>query len=433
MVKFLILGAGITGLATAYNLKKDYFLAEKEEKVGGLAKSIEKNGFIFDFAEHFFRIPNNKVKLLFDKILEDNLFYQELNSAIYLKGKYITYPFQENLRDLPIIELKKCAKSIISNHFLKDPNKKEFENFEEYIYYNYGEYIAEEFLIPYNSKIWCISPKEMDTSWFLSPNFIPSFKLEQILNSILPLPKNYEKKSNLRWYPKKGGSQELANSFLPYLSHLALNHNANLIDINEKIVTFKENHLEHYEKLVSTIPLPELLKIIEPLPFEIKKLIPELKFNSVYCMNLCLNQEKINNYHWLYFPQKEIPFSRLFFSNNFSKNNVPEGKSSCSAVITYLLNSDFNSKDIDKKSIESLIEIGILKDDTGIIEKFPLNIKYGFTIPTIGLSNHLAKIQEFLKSNDIYSIGRYGEWKYSGIEHAIEDGEKISKELLKYG
>ncbi|GAH55322.1 unnamed protein product, partial [marine sediment metagenome] len=113
MAKFVILGAGITGLSTAYYLKKKYFLAEKEAKIGGLSGSIERNGYIFDYAEHFLRIPDKSTELFFKKLMGDNIFSQELISSIYFKNKFISYPFQENLRDLDPKELIKCAKSLI--------------------------------------------------------------------------------------------------------------------------------------------------------------------------------------------------------------------------------------------------------------------------------------------------------------------------------
>lgn len=430
MAKYVILGAGMTGLSAAYHLKKEYFLAEKEREIGGLSGSIVKNGFTFDHAEHFLRIPDRKMENFFKKLMGENLFSQELISAIYYKNKFIPYPFQENIRTLPVKELKKCAKSLILNYFSRNQNKTKFANFEEFNYYNYGEYIANEFMIPYNEKIWQFKPSEMNTSWFLSPDFIPSFNLNRILNSILPLSDDIPIKKFYRWYPIKGGSQEFANSFFPYLLHLTLNCKAIKIDLNEKLVIFQNGHSEHYEHLISTIALPDLLNIIDSLPSSINGLIPSLKYNSVYCMNLALTRENDHRYHWLYFPQKEIPFSRLFFSSNFSKNNAPIGKGTCSALTTFLPNSNFNESKFEEKSLQILFKLGFLKNESEIIEKIPLKIKFGFPIPTIGLEKKLKLIQDFLKDHDIYSIGRYGEWKYAGIEHSIKDGALIAQKLI---
>ncbi len=193
---------------------------------------------------------------------------------------------------------------------------------------------------------------------------------------------------------------------------------------------FDNGVVKEYENLISTIPLPELLKKIEVIQDNISQLIPKLKYNSVHCMNLCLNKINNHNFHWLYFPQWDIPFSRLFFSSNFSNNNSPKGKSTCSALVTYNPESKFDPLKFERQSIQSLIELGFLKNESEIEKSIPLNIKYGFPLPTIGLLDCLEIIQCFLKENNIYSIGRYGEWKYAGIEHAIEDGKKIANHLI---
>ncbi len=431
MVKFVILGAGMTGLSTAYHLKKNYFLAEKTKNVGGLAGSIEIKGYLFDYAEHFLRIPNKYLEDLFKKLMGDNIFSQELVSAIYFKKKYIPYPFQENIRELPPIELEKYEKSLKSNLKSGDQRKQEFESFEDFIYYQYGGYIANEFMIPYNEKIWSIKPNEMNASWFLSSNFIPVSNIGKKNKQASPTVNERSKKKHIRWYPVKGGSQEFGKSFTPFLNHLVLNHEAIRVDVEKKEVFFKNGFSINYEDLISTIPLPELLNIINNLPSEIRSLIPKLKYNSVYCINFCLNRKLEHKYHWLYFPQKDIPFSRLFFSSNFSKNNAPTGKGSCSAIMTYLPDSKINLERFEEETIQILLELGLLKNETEIVDRIPINIKYGFTLPTIGIENHLKKIMEFLSNNNIYSIGRYGEWKYSGIEHAIEDGRNIATRLSR--
>ncbi len=124
MGKFVIIGAGITGLCTAYYLQNDYIIYEKTNQIGGSAGSIQKDGFLFDYGEKFIRISNKEMEKIVNKLLGTNFFSQELNSVIFFKGKYISYPFQENLRELPIEELKLCAKSLILNYLNNKDIKK---------------------------------------------------------------------------------------------------------------------------------------------------------------------------------------------------------------------------------------------------------------------------------------------------------------------
>src|SRR5271157_1094200 len=434
MVKHLILGAGLTGLCAAFFLEQDYGLIEKTDHVGGQANSIEKDGFVFDYGEKFIRVPNAEIEDFFFQLMGDNFFSQELKSAIYFKGKFISYPFQENLRELPPEELHMCAKSLLENFTTNQANPEvRIKNFQEFITYQNGAYIANEFMIPYNEKIWAISPREMNTSWFLGKNVIPSLNLDDILKSILPLPEGSAISKKIRWYPKHGGSREISNAFLPFLSNIQFNLTLKSVNLEQKTVKFQDNSTETYENLISTIPLNELLLAIEDLPPEIKNLSQELRYNTVFCLNLCLDYEHEWPYHWLYFPQKDVPFSRLFFSSNFSRNNAPPGKSSCSVILTYLPGTKFNQKSVEKAVVNTLIKLGFITNESSIIDRIPLTIKYGFALPTLGLPEIVGKIKEYLETNDVYPLGRYGEWKYAGIEHAIEDGQSIARVLKEKG
>lgn len=430
MVKHLILGAGLTGLSAAFFLEQNYELAEKENQVGGQANTVEKNGFIFDYGEKFIRVPNAELEDFFIRLMGDNFFSQELKSAIFFKGKFITYPFQENLRELPPEELQTCAKSLLEN-FLANQNQPDvhINNFQDFINYQNGSYIAKEFMIPYNEKIWATSPKKMNTSWFLGKNVIPSLNLDDILKSILPQPEGSTIPKRIRWYPRHGGSKEISMALVSSLSNVQLNLAVKSINLEQKIVMFQDDSTETYENLVSTIPLNELLLAIEDLPPEIRNLYQALKYNTVFCLNLCLDYEHDWPYHWLYFPQKDVQFSRLFFSSNFSRNNAPPGQSSCSVILTYLPGTRFNQKAMENAIVSTLIKLGFITNESSIIDRIPLTIKYGFAIPTLGLPEVVGKIKGYLEMKDVYLLGRYGEWKYAGIEHAIEDGKSIARIL----
>ncbi len=429
MAKVVILGAGITGLSIAFHLKSDYFLAEKTSKIGGLCGSLEKNGFLFDYSEHFFRAPDKNIERFYKNLLGENIFSQTLISAIFFKNDYIPYPFQENLRQLSPPELRKCAKSLILNYISRSPDKTQFNSFEDFIKFQYGPYISEEFMIPYNEKIWCIPPSKLSTTWFLDPNFIPAFGLDEIIDSILPRIEKKSAKQQIRWYPLRGGAQAFGNAFLPHISNMHLNLEAKEINVQDKMVTFNDGSSQNYSTLVSTIPLINLLKIIKGIPKEISNLSSELQYNSVYCLNFGLQHKVKHKYHWVYFPQKEVPFARLFFSSNFSVNNAPPGKGTCSALTTYLPGADFDAKQFEKKTLQILCDLNLLKDDSEIIEKVPFNIQYGFAIPLLNLSTKIQTIKAYLENHNIFSIGRYGDWKYSGTEHAIEDGKRMAQKV----
>ena len=163
--KIIVIGAGVAGLSTAYHLKRDYEIFEKEKNAGGLARSREVDGFIFDYAGHIFFTKDNYALNLVNKLIGNNFHFQTRNSWVYSKNTYTRYPFQANTFGLPVEVVKKCVLGVIKARYGNYKRLKP-SNFKEWIYYTFGDGIAEHFMIPYNKKLWTIPLEEMSYEWF---------------------------------------------------------------------------------------------------------------------------------------------------------------------------------------------------------------------------------------------------------------------------
>lgn len=425
-IEIVILGAGITGLSMALALKNnDYAVYEKDSSVGGMCKTEEYDGFLFDYAEHFVRLDNNEVKQIVSTLLKENLESHKLNSAIFLKNCYVNYPFQTNLFGLPPKIVKECLIGYIEAYYSKKTIPK---NFEEWIYQSFGKGIAEYFLMPYNEKIWTVHPSEMTIDWFFNNKVIPTGSLEKVIEGALE-----RKESNdiVRWYPKKGGIKSLSESFISHIKNLNLRKKAVKISLSEKRIDFEDGDYVEYNTLINTIPLPELIKIMTDVPKDVKKAADMLKYNSVLCVNFGIDRKGISDRHWIYFPEEEYIFSRVYFPMNFSPHMVPDGKSSISAIITYSENKPLVEANIKNRVIKDLIRTKILNENDKILVCETLNINYGFNIYDDKKNNNVNKILRFLEDKNIYSIGRYGRWEYSGIEHSILESKELANKKFR--
>jgi UDP-galactopyranose mutase len=430
-IDYLILGAGITGLSLAYHLKeKNYAVYERDSRVGGMCKTVSKNGFYFDYGEHFIRADDNYVCNLISGILADNLQSQALNAAIYLDGKMVDYPFQTNLYGLSADTVKSCLLGYIIAWCKHQNNQEETteNNFEKWIYSTFGDGIANYFMIPYNEKIWTIPPSEMTIDWFFNESVVPKGNLDLVVEGALH---KQEVKKSMRWYPIRGGIISLAEGFLRYLKNVHLNKGAVEIDSIKKCVTFQDGEVIQYKNLINTIPLPELVSIIRNVPPKIKKAANNLVFNSVFCVNLGIAREDISKQHWIYFPEKKFVFARAYFMSNFSKFMVPKGCSSVSAMITYSKFKSIDKKNIVERVIADLKAAGILKESDEIITQSTLDVPYGFNLFTHNRTANIELIKNYLKERNINTIGRYGNWEYSGIEHAILNSRNLSNQLVQ--
>jgi len=414
----VILGAGITGLSTAYHLKGDCAVYEKDDRAGGSCRTERAGEFLFDYAEHFIRADDAYVRETIEALLGSNLHSQPLNSAIFLAGTYVEYPFQLHLHGLPDEILKEC----LAGYEEAQGSEKNPTNFEEWILQNLGKGIAKHFMIPYNEKIWCVHPSEMSIDWFFSDSVVPKGSLEKVREGALQRTEGEKKQ---RWYPLDGGIESLSRATASGAKNLNLGKEAVRIILSKKTVEFDDDTSVEYKKLVNTIPLPEFVGMLDDAPGEVKKAASNLRHNSVLCVNLGVDKDKISDRHWIYFPEKKFIFSRLYFPMNFSPSMGPDGKSSVSAIITYS-GERVSDEEAIAKTMDGLIGAGILDGTEDIPTKHVMNIDHGFNIPTSDTRKNVAIIRNFLASHDIHSIGRYGEWKYSGIEHSILDGKETA-------
>ncbi|HSE83124.1 MAG TPA: FAD-dependent oxidoreductase [Thermodesulfobacteriota bacterium] len=446
MKTIVILGGGLAGLSTAWHLEKaeyrDYQLFEKESRVGGLTRSEVVDGFTFDFTGHLLHFKDKYVKDLILQLLGENINYVERNSWIYSNNVYTRYPFQTNTFGLPEEVIKECIVGFVEAKYGKNKNAgessdalgakdvQEEKTFEEWIYENFGAGIAKYFMIPYNQKLWTVHPREMTCEWM--GRFVPQTSLEQILDGALS---DQSKKIGYNayfYYPLRGGIESLPKAFASSLSNIHVDSEAYEIDLEHKKITFKNGGEIYYDKLVSSIPLRHLVSMIKPLPVQVKSQLENLRYNSVFNINLGVDRN-VSDKHWIYFPEPEYIFYRVGFSSNFSPFMAPEGTSSLYIEISY---SD--DKPLDKtKAVErvkkDLIKAQILRDSDRILVEKCFDIKCAYVIYDKNHKNSVTQIKKFLRENNIYTIGRYGSWEYSGMEDAILHGSKVVEEVMQVG
>ncbi len=427
--KIVILGAGLSGLTCAYYLRKNYSIFEKDSRVGGLCRSERIDGFTFDYTGHLLHLKRDENKRLIKKLLGKNLFLQKRKSWIYSKGVYTKYPFQANIYGLPEEIIKECIdgfREVRTNRKRYTVNRKPVD-FKEWIYKNFGEGYAKHFMIPYNEKLWTIPLEEMSTEW--TRRFIPVPTLKEALVGA----RGRQEKDfgyNIRfYYPLKGGIEELPKSFLPLIKRANLKTEATRISLKDKKIKFNNGKEKKYQRLVSTIPLPELIKIIDRTPEKVSRASEGLRYVSVFNLNLGIKRENISDKHWIYFPEKEFAFYRVGFTSNFSPYLAPEGMSSIYTEVSYSKDRPLDKKGIVKRITKDLIKAGIITSRDRILAKLALDIKYAYPLYDHNHRESVAIIQKFLRENDIYSMGRFGSWEYLSMEDVINQARTTAQQL----
>ncbi len=301
-------------------------------------------------------------------------------------------------------------------------------NFEEFIYQVWGAGIARHFAIPYNQKIWAVPLKDMETSWLGGRVPLPDLE-EMIEGALTQKPKPMG--PNARFgYPLRGGFQALMDGFLPHLKgDLRLNTRVKAVSVHRRVVTLHDGTELPYEQLISTMPLPALIRAMgADAPDEVRKAAAGLRHTSVRCVNIGIGRENLTEKHWIYYPEDTV-FHRIFVQGNASPYCNPPGGFGLTCEITYgpLKPLPCDGDDLIKRCIADCVKVGIINESDPILAANQVDMPFAYVVYDHARPRNVAIIREWLDRHDIFLAGRYSEWEYYNSDHAFLAGKKVAE------
>lgn len=419
----IIIGAGISGLGASYTLRNkglSPIILEKDETYGGLAGNFTiSKGFRFDRFVHFSFTNDETVNDIFAKSTNGEIFHHKPNPFNLYNGKWIKHPAQNNLYPLP-----KDEKDLMIQDFKQRPSKidtTKILNYEEWLRAQYGDSFAEHFPMVYTRKYWMSEAKDLETRWIGNRLYQPS--IEEVIEGAnkKETPVTYYAKE-MR-YPVKGG-------FKKYLSELVRNadirYNSEVseIDIENKSLITETGEKYNYNRLISSMPLPSLIsKLNGNVPSEVSEAASKLKCTSGYQISIALNNNNIPPFLWWYIYDPEILPARVFSPSLKSPDNVPEGCSSLQLEV-YCHKNDYTENNLVSKSINPLIELGIIREDDIITVDVRFE-PWANVIFDHNIYKARKTVIDFIRSLGIEPIGRFGLWDYLWSDQALKTGLRI--------
>jgi UDP-galactopyranose mutase len=468
----VILGAGPTGLAAALHLGRESLLVEQHDTVGGWCRSIEDKGFTFDHAGHIMFSTDPYVLALYERLLGDNLHWQNREAWIYSKAVYTRYPFQSALHGLPPEVLKECLVGAIEARFGSlekpalrvsptGPSRAAAEtaetgatapaaaatpapspaagpvatvprNFEEFIYKVWGKGVARHFAIPYNQKLWAVPLSEMETSWL--GGRVPMPDLQEMIDGALE-PVHKPIGPNARFgYPLRGGFQALMNGFLPLLEGpLLLGTRVVAVSPSRKTVTFDDGRSVGFQTLISTMPLPHLVQAMgSEAPAFVREAARQLRQVSVRCVNLGIGRENITDKHWIYYPEDTV-FHRIFVQGNASPHCNAPGGFGLTCEITYSPTKPLPAEGdaLVRRCVDDAVRVGLLRPDDVVVCANQVDMPCAYVVYDHARAAHVETIRTWLAAAGILLAGRYSEWAYYNSDHAFVAGRKAAETALQ--
>jgi protoporphyrinogen oxidase len=430
----VVLGAGLAGLTAAYTLQQageDHWLVlEKESRPGGHARSVEIEGYVFDYGPHILFTNDPDMEALIRDLLGDNLRAQEREAFIYHAAYdlYTRFPFQAHLYGLPPELVKECLAGLVAA--LENQARGEFEptNYEEWMRGFFGDGIADRLMIPYARKLWTVEPSTMDFNWI--GRRVPTPDVERILTGALTDDVAQIGATAHFWYPWRGGIEALPVALAQRVANIELGRELERIDASRRVLTLADGDELAYGELIYTLPLAELPRYIPDLPGRVVSACAALQFQGILNVNLGVDRPTISERHWVYFYEDAFPFHRLSFPATFSPHNVPSGKSSISTEIAYRAGTTPDQDVAVRETIEALRRAHILLADDTIELVHVEAISPAYVIYDLDHRTAVDTIVTWLQSVGIHPAGRFGQWQYFNMDHAMNSGRAVADAIL---
>ena len=306
------------------------------------------------------------------------------------------------------------------------------ENFEDFIYRTWGAGIAKHFAIPYNQKLWAVPLNEMETSWL--GGRVPLPDLEEMIEGAL-VPKPRPMGPNARFgYPLRGGFQTLMDAFVPRLKgELRLNSGVGSISPKHKEIHLSTGQTIHYRNLISTMPLPELIRSMgSEAPASIRQAAEGLRHTSVCCVHIGVGRSDLTEKHWIYYPEDTV-FHRIFVQGNASPHCNPQGGFGFTCEITYGPRKPLpcHGEDLIQLCIDDARRVGFIREDDPIWATALVDLPCAYVVYDHERSARVERIRAWLSTVDIILAGRYSEWEYYNSDHAFLAGKKAADQVLR--
>ena len=441
-VPHLIIGAGPTGLGAAWRLERrgirDWLVLEAGYVAGGLAQSVvDEHGFTWDLGGHVQFSHYDMFDQLMDELLGvDGWLYHDRESWVWIRDRFVPYPFQLNLHRLPEPDQAACLKGLEEAAAAGAAPRDAPANFGEWIAQTFGAGIAEAFMRPYNRKVWAREPELMDWRWI--GDRVAVADVARVRENIRLHRDDVSWGPNNRFrFPRRGGTgavwQALAKQLTQHESplhgsRLMFGANVRHVDTAARRVALADGREFGYGQLISTMPLDRLIAVSD-LARDLRPAARDLEYSSTHVIGIGLNgaaPRTLARKCWMYFPETNCPFYRVTHFSHYSPDNVadPSSQWSLMAEVSESAHRPVDGSRVTADVVRGLVATSLIASEAQIHHVWHTRLEHGYPTPSLHRDRGLGGIQTTLEARGVYSRGRFGAWKYevSNQDHSFAQG-----------
>ncbi len=420
-VRTLIVGAGITGLATAAALSgsgdADYLVLEGDTEIGGWCKTVKKEGFVWDYSGHFFHFKHPEIEqFLRDRMPGQRIRVVQKKSFISYKGALVDFPFQKNIHQLPQAEFIDCLHDVYlarSSDVKRDAPAPE-RNFKEMLMARFGESICEKFLFPYNEKLYACDLATLDKD--AMGRFFPYADLTDIVRN-MKQPDNASYNATFT-YPE-GGAIEYVRALAGEVpaAAIALEERLVAVDLERKVARTNRREIR-FERLVSSAPFNQFVAMCgldhDPAAWA---------WNKVLVYNFGFDAKGQKDVHWAYYPARDTAFYRTgWYDNIFDADRL-----SLYVEVGFPKDAVLDAgavKAMRDRVLADLRREGVVTTQRLVAEHSVVLDPAYVHITKQSIAEH-RRLAALLEARDVWSLGRYGRWTYCAIEDNIVEAREL--------
>jgi protoporphyrinogen oxidase len=426
-----VLGTGMAGLGAGHALNAagiPFVCYDRNAHYGGHTWSFRyENGFVFDEGGHISFTKHERIRELLASNIRGQHEEPQLRIDNYWHGRRITHPVQCNLQGLPtqlVVDVIKDFAAVHQSPMAATPN------YAQWLYQAYGKTFAETFPIVYGRKYHTTTMDQLTTDWIGPRMYRPS--LDEIVHGAIAGQRASVHYVDTFRYPSFGGFVSYLEAFAKRFE-LRLNHRVCGLDAKERVLRFANGKSAPYERVISSMPLPELIPLIDGVPADVLEASRRLAFTTAVLINLGIGRSDISETHITYFYDEDIVFSRVNLPHMFSPNNAPPGAGTIQAEV-YFSDKYKPLRGEPEALIEPVIgdlrRCGFIRDDDAILLKDAAVNRYANVIYDHDRAPALATIHGFLKDVGVSYCGRYGNWDHAWTDEAFISGEEAAMTVV---
>lgn len=431
MPNIVVLGTGMAGFGAARRLQEEGIkpiMYDKNSYYGGHTMSFRyDSGFVFDIGPHISFTKDERIQELFADSVDQLYETIQINLNNYWRGHWPQHPVQLHLHVLPEDVIVKVIADFVEE---RQKPEKPVKNYADWLVASFGATFAELFPMQYTRKYHLTTAENMSTDWLGPRIYRPT--LEEVLRGALSASSpNIHYITHFR-YPKAGGFVSYLQKFVP-LGDIRLNHELVSIDPKAGRLTFANGIQTDYDALISSVPLPDLIRMIGGAPRDVLDASRKLACSSCVLVNIGVDRDDLSQAHMSYFYDEDICFTRLGFPHMLSENNAPKGMGSIQAEVYF---SDKykpftgSPRDWIQPVVNDLRRCGLLRDSDQVVFSDAMYLPYANIIFDLDRAAALKTVHGYLDDVGIAYCGRYGDWGYMWTDESFKSGEAAADAVL---